>query len=119
MWEKASNTPSFQLLVDNKGLFNSWQPYAEITSFSYHYGFHSLVAVLYWISKIPIPQATLWTGQLLNGLAVISLVPLVMKINKNKLGGVFTIALAGLLFQMPMYYLNWGRYTQLAGKSSS
>lgn len=117
MWgDGFQHTVISQLLVDNKGLFNSWQPYAEIASFTYHFGFHSLVAIFHWISRISLPQATLWTGQLLNGLAVISLIPLVMKINKNKWGGIFTIVLAGLLFQMPMYYLNWGRYTQLAGQ---
>ncbi len=117
MWGDAfQHTVISQLLVDNQGLFNSWQPYAEISSFTYHFGFHSLVSVFHWISGLSLPQATLWTGQILNGLAVLCLVPLVMKITNNAWGGVFSITLAGLFFQMPMYYLNWGRYTQLAGQ---
>jgi hypothetical protein len=28
-----------QLLVDNLGLFQSWEPYADLLSFTYHYGF--------------------------------------------------------------------------------
>lgn len=117
MWGDAfQHTVIAQLMVDNGGLFDSWHPYADILSFTYHFGFHSLVAVFHWISGIFLPQAILWAGQLLNGLAVISLVPLVMKINKNKWSGVFTIALVSLFFQMPMFYLNWGRYTQLAGQ---
>jgi len=117
MWGDAfQHTVISQLIVDNNGLFNSWQPYADITSFTYHFGFHSLVTALHWISGLSLPQATLWTGQLLNGLAILSLVPLVMKINSNKWGNVLTITLVGLFFQMPMSYLNWGRYTQLAGQ---
>lgn len=117
MWgDGFQHTVISQLLVDNNGLFNSWQPYADISSFTYHFGFHSLVAVFHWISGISLPQATLWTGQILNVLAVLCLVPLVMKINKNPWGGILCITLAGLVSPMPMYYLNWGRYTQLAGQ---
>ncbi len=117
MWGDAfQHTVIAQLLVDNKGLFNSWAPYAEITSFTYHFGFHSFVAIFHWISGLSLPLATLWTGQILNGMAVLCLVPMVMKISNSQWGGVIAIALAGLFFQMPMYYLNWGRYTQLAGQ---
>lgn len=117
MWgDGFQHTVISQLLVDNKGLFNSWQPYAEIASFTYHFGFHTLVAVFHWITGISLPQATLWTGQILNILAVLCLIPLVNKINKNPWGSIFCIFLAGLISPMPMYYLNWGRYTQLAGQ---
>src|SRR4030066_2372836 len=58
----------------------------------------------------------LWTGQLLNILAIISLYPLAYKITKNRWAGVLAILVAGLLSPMPMSYVNWGRYTQLAGQ---
>lgn len=105
-----------QLLVDNLGLFDSWEPYAELNTFTYHFGFHSLTAVFHWATNIPIPKATLWMGQILNGLALISLYPLAVKISSNRWAGVFAVLLAGLISPMPMYYVNWGRYTQLAGQ---
>jgi glycosyltransferase involved in cell wall biosynthesis len=116
LWgDSYQHTMIAQLIVDNNGLFTSWLPLAELKSFTYHFGFHSLVAAYHWITHMPLSQATLWTGQILNILAVISLYPLTIKITKNPWSGVFAVFLAGLAFSMPMFYVNWGRYTQLAG----
>jgi len=105
------------LISDNGGLFQSWQPYAELVTFTYHFGFHAFAAVFHWITHISIPQAVLWTGQIINGLAVICLFPLAMRIKRNPWCGLFAVFLAGFLLPMPMYYTNWGRYTQLAGQA--
>ena len=104
-----------QLLIDHKGLFHSWEPYAELQSFTYHFGFHSFAAVFHWFTGIDSPQAVLWTGQILNILSVLTLYILSKRITRNRWGGILTILISGLLLSMPMYYLNWGRYTQLAG----
>ncbi|MFN2280805.1 MAG: hypothetical protein ACK2TZ_03005, partial [Anaerolineales bacterium] len=49
MWgDSYQHTMIAQLIVDHGGLFDSWQPYAEMTTFTYHFGFHSLVAVFHW-----------------------------------------------------------------------
>jgi hypothetical protein len=61
-------------------------------------------------------KAVLWTGQLLNVLAVIVLYPLATKVGHSKWAGVVAVLVAGLLSPMPNYYVNWGRYTQLAGQ---
>jgi len=53
----------------------------------------------------------------LNALAILALYPLAMRIGRNSWAGVIAILIAGLMTAMPMYYLNWGRYTQLAGQS--
>jgi hypothetical protein len=105
-----------QLLVDNGGLFDSWEPYAELQTFTYHFGFHSAVAVFHWLTGMPVYRATLWVGQILNGLAVLTLYPLSMKISGNRWAGSVSVLIAGLLLPMPMFYVNWGRYTQLAGQ---
>jgi hypothetical protein len=107
-----------QLLLDNGGLFDSWQPYAELSTFTYHFGFHAAAAAFAWISRLPAPQAVLWTGQILNILAVLSLYPLAAKVGRNPWAGVAAVVLAGLLVPMPMSYVNWGRYTQLAGQAA-
>ncbi len=105
-----------QLLVDHGGLFDSWEPYAELQTFTYHFGFHSAVAVFHWLTGMPVYRAVLWVGQILNGLAVLVLYPLSIKINGNRWAGLVSVLIGGLLLPMPMFYVNWGRYTQLAGQ---
>jgi hypothetical protein len=118
MWgDSYQHTMIAQLLVDNGGLFTSWHPYAELQSFTYHFGFHTLVAVFHWLTGLSLPQATLWLGQILNALAILALYPLAMRIERNPWAGVIAILIAGLMTAMPAYYLNWGRYTQLAGQA--
>ena len=122
MWgDSYQHTMVSQLLVDNGGLFSSWEPYARMQSLTYHFGFQTAAAVVAWFagafSSIGVPQAVLWTGQILNGLAVLALYPLAMRLGGNRWAGVGAVVVAGLLSPMPMFYVNWGRYTQLAGQT--
>jgi hypothetical protein len=114
--DSYQHTLMAQLIADNGGLFESWLPYAELYSFTYHFGFHSLAAAFHWITGLPAPQSVLWTGQLVNWLAVVALIPLAVRIGKNRWAGVAAVLIAGLLSPMPNSYANWGRYTQLAGQ---
>jgi hypothetical protein len=117
LWgDSFQHTVIAQLLVDHGGLFDSWEPYASLETFTYHFGFHSAVAVYHWLSGLALPQACLWTGQILNGAAVLALIPLARKIGTGRWAGLGPILVAGLLATMPMFYLNWGRYTQLTGQ---
>jgi hypothetical protein len=110
------HTMMSQLIADHLGLFDSWAPYAPLTTFTYHFGFHANVATFNWLSGDPIPHATIWVGQILNALAALCLYPLAIKVSGGKRwAGVGAVLVAGLLLPMPMYYVNWGRYTQLAG----
>ncbi len=117
MWgDSYQHTMIAQLLIDNGGLFRTWEPYASLHTFTYHFGFHSAVAVLHWLTGMATPQATLWAGQLLNALAVLALYPLTVRFGGNRWAGMAAVLVAGLLLPMPMFYVNWGRYTQLAGQ---
>lgn len=104
-----------QLLVDNNGLFHAWEPYADLQSFTYHFGFHAIAAAFSWFTRLDALQAVLWTGQLINIFAVLTLYIMSMRITGDRRGGLMTLLISGLLLSMPMYYSNWGRYTQLAG----
>lgn len=116
LWgDSYQHTMIVQLLIDNRGLFDSWAPYVDLDQFTYHFGFHSAAAALHWIAGLPAPAATLWTGQLLNGLAVLVLYPLAFRVTGSRWAGVWAVLLAGLLSPLPMRMVNWGRYTQLAG----
>lgn len=117
MWgDSYQHTMIAQLIVDNGGLFQSWKPYAELETFTYHFGFHSTVAVFHWIGGYEIPKATLLVGQLMNIFSVLSLYPLVIWSGGNRWSGVVAAMVAGLLSPMPIQYINWGRYTQLTGQ---
>jgi hypothetical protein len=117
MWgDSYQHTVMAQLLVDHGGLFNSWLPYAELQTFTYHFGFHSAAAIFDWITHLDMSKAVLWVGQLLNILAAIALYPLAKKVGRSQWAGVVAVLVAGMLSPMPMYYINWGRYTQLAGQ---
>jgi hypothetical protein len=117
MWgDSYQHTMIAQLLVDNGGLFDSWEPYAELQTFTYHFGFHAAAAAFHWVGGLDMPRAVLWTGQIVNGLAIIALYPLAVRVSGNRWAGVGAVLVAGLLSPMPMVYVNWGRYTQLAGQ---
>lgn len=119
MWgDGMQHTMIVQLLLDNGGLFNSWQPYASIETFTYHFGFHAVSAAFAWLTGLEARFATLWMGQIFNVLAIVTLIPLADWLSGGKRwAGVLAVLVAGLLSPMPMFYLNWGRYTQLAGQA--
>ncbi len=107
-----------QLLVDNGGLFDSWEPYTPYRGLTVHFGFSAVTALLPWMSGMDIARATLLTGQLLNGVAILTLYPLAFRLaDRNRWAGVGAVLVAGLLSPMPAYYVNWGRFAQLAGQA--
>lgn len=105
-----------QLIVDHQGLFRSWEPYAALQTFTYHFGFHAHVAAIAWMTGIATPRAVVLTGQIANIAAVLALYPLAVQLGRSRWAGVIALLLAGLLAPMPMLYVHWGRYTQLAGQ---
>ena len=118
MWaDSYQHTLMAQLLLDNGGLFHSWEPYVPYQSLTVHFGFPTFAALLSWMTGIASTQATLLTGQLINGLAMVTLYPLSVRIaGGNRWAGVGTVLIASLLSPMPMEYVNWGRFPQLAGQ---
>lgn len=117
LWgDSYQHTMIVQLMFDHGGLFDSWEPYAPLQSFTYHFGFHTAATAFGWLSGQDAPTAVLWTGQILNGLAIFTLYPLAVRIGRNRWAGVVAVLIAGLLSPLPMGYTNWGRYTQLAGQ---
>ena len=114
--DSYQHTMITQLLIDHKGLFSSWLPYADLHSFTYHFGFHAATVVFHWVTNLGAIQSTLWVGQILNILAVLAVYPLAVRFTGQRWAGVVAVLFAGLLSNYPMYYVNWGRYTQLAGQ---
>ncbi len=118
MWgDSYQHTMITQLMMNNGGMFDSWQPYVPYETFTVHFGFHSLATVFAWISNLSASQTVLWVGQISNALAALSLYPIAFKVSgKRKWAGVIAITFAGLILRYPNYYVNWGRYAQLSGQ---
>jgi len=115
-----------QLILDNRGLFTSWEPYAPYQSFNTHFGFSAFAALFTWLSGLDSTSATLWVGQIVNVIAILGLYPLAARLAQGKAdderaatswAGIGALLAAGLLSPLPAYYLNWGRYAQLAGQA--
>jgi len=117
MWRDSyQHSVLTQLLIERGGLFDDWKPYAEMTSLTYHIGFHSVSAVFGWLTGLAGEQAVMWMGQFLNVAAVLALYPLARRMTKAPWAGVIAVGFAGLISIHPAFYVNWGRYTQLAGQ---
>jgi hypothetical protein len=119
LWgDSYQHTMITQLLMDRGGLFDSWEPYVPYRSLTTHFGFSTMAALFSWATGPGSVKATLLMGQLLNGLAVLTLYPLTVRVaDGNRWAGVGAVLAAGLLSPMPAYYVNWGRYAQLAGQA--
>jgi hypothetical protein len=119
MWgDSYQHTMVTQLMLENGGLFDSWAPYVPYRTLSIHFGFPAEVALFSWGTGIDSTRAVLLVGQLINGLAVLTLYPLALRFTDgNRWAGVGTVLVAGLLSTTPACYVNWGRYAQLAAQA--
>ncbi|MGB0388339.1 MAG: hypothetical protein ACPGWR_26265 [Ardenticatenaceae bacterium] len=148
-----------QLLLDNGGIFENYNPYLPLAPFTYHAGFHLLCAWVAWAvppggTELDGTSAILLGAQWLNVVAIMMVGllaeglarwrydrqgeppspsigggaggggrPLAIqtwrvrdKVSLSQWAGVIALLIAGLLSEMPGFYVNWGRYTQLAGQ---
>nr|MBA3534961.1 hypothetical protein [Ardenticatenales bacterium] len=117
-----------QLLLDRGGIFEHYTPYLPLNSFTYHAGFHLLSSWLGWCvlpGSAPLSgeAAVLLNGQLLSTWAIVAVALLAEGLAQRageatpaRWAGAITLLIAGLLSPMPAFYVNWGRYTQLAGQ---
>lgn len=119
MWgDSYQHTMIAQLLVDHGGLFDSWEPYVPYRGLTVHFGFPAAVALFSWATGMGCVQATLLVGQLINGLAILTLYPLAVRLaDGSRWAGVGAVLAAGLISPMPAFYVNWGRYAQLTGQA--
>ncbi|WP_026370226.1 glycosyltransferase family 39 protein [Kallotenue papyrolyticum] len=117
LWgDSYQHTMMTQLLVDKRGLFTSWQPYAPLTTFTYHYGFHANAAFLHWLTGLPVRRSVVIVGQVFNVAALTGVYLLAARLTGKRWAGVWAAALIGFYNTQPAYYVNWGRYTQLTGQ---
>lgn len=116
LWTDSYHHTVIATLIRDLGQIpDGYRPYAPIDSFTYHFGVHSVAAFYAWLRNIPIPRALLEVGQIINALAVPGLYLFTYSLTKKRNAALLAAVVVGLLSHMPAQYVNWGRYTQLAG----
>lgn len=108
-----------QLFVQSGGVPSSYEPFAPLASFTYHYGFHALIACVAWLSGLTTPTDMMslmpQAGQIGMALPVLTLALFAWRALNNRWAGLLAGAFAGLYSIFPAYYVNWSRYTQGLG----
>jgi hypothetical protein len=103
------------MIAERGGLPDSYEPYAPLTTFTYHFGFHGLVAVFSWLSGIDTVTLTPLAGQLFSTAAALSVAFFTLEATRSHLSATISAAFSGLVSVFPAYFINWGRYTQVTG----
>jgi hypothetical protein len=115
-WVDPVHHATISRLIVEQGAFpQSYDPYVQSLTSSYHPGFHTVIAVYHWLSGQEIEDAMLLIGQVMNALCVLAVYLFTTTLTKDRLAGVAAALITGALSPMPLYYASWGRYTQLAG----
>ena len=117
LWtDSYHHTMISQIIVDTGRVPDSYEPYAPIHDFTYHFGFHALVAWFHWLTGVPVPRAVVVVGQAVNALVVPTTYLLGWRLFQDRLAGLVAAFITGLISHMPALFVNWGRYTQLSGQ---
>jgi len=103
-----------QKILEFGGLPHTLAPELNVP-LHYHYGFHLIAALFSWISRLEPLQAVLWFGQVINALVVLGIYRLSKALWRKTVPAILAALLVGFAFQMPAYYVTWGRYTLLTG----
>src|SRR5574340_520259 len=112
--DSVHHTLIVRVIMENGGLPQTLAPYLPV-DFSYHYGFHVLAALFAGIARVEPAFTLLWFGQILNAAVALSVYRLAMEIWQDWGRAAMAALLVTFGFQMPAYYLTWGRYTLLTG----
>lgn len=104
-----------QLFHEQGGIPNSYAPYAPLQSFSYHFGFHALVAYCRWLFGTDLLETVKIVALVLNGALAAAVGVVGGQLAGRRRAGVIAALLVGLVMVSPACLLRWGRFTQTAG----
>jgi len=104
-----------QLFAEQGGIPENYEPYAPLQSFSYHFGFHSIVALVRWVWESELLRTTKVAALVLNGSIAATAGLLTEQIAGRRRIGVVAAALVGLIMVSPFCLLRWSRFTQTTG----
>ena len=75
--DTEQHTMIVQYLIDHHGLFQSWAPYSDDKTFTYHFGFHAITALFASLSRLDAPTSVLIMSRVMGATAAASLFALV------------------------------------------
>jgi hypothetical protein len=101
--------------IAEQGRLPDGLPLTPLLTLTYHFGYHVFVALLQWMTGIPVAALALVAAQVLKGLAALAAAFLAESMSGRRSAGVIAAAVTGLICVFPAYYVNWGRNTQLMG----
>lgn len=104
-----------RMMAESGRVPSSYRPWMPVDRFWYHFGFHALTASLHLMSGRPIEGIMLLGGQIMNGLAPLSVYAGTVLLTRRRAAGLVAAFWVALLALFPAYYVAWGRYTQLSG----
>src|SRR5439155_13556499 len=87
----------------------SYQPFVPVNTFTYHFGFHTLAAVLSQLTGATPEDAVLVMGQVLIVLAIPVAYLFGRTLFESEIAGLVSALITGFISAMPSYYVNWGR----------
>src|SRR3954470_21423557 len=87
--DTEQHTMIVQLLLEHGGLFQSWAPYSEAETFTYHFGFHAITATFGWLPGLPGWSSVFIMGRVIGAAAAVSLFAMVRLWTRSPWGGVF------------------------------
>lgn len=105
-----------KLIATQGRLPTTLEPYFPISLNMYHLGLHTIAAVVVWLSQSTPHAALFWTAQTFNGLCGLG-VFLVLDRKVGRVAAISGAIVVGLLSYQPAFYVNWGRFTQVAGQA--
>jgi Family of unknown function (DUF6541) len=85
------------------------------TNFFYHFGFHSIAALIIQLSGASIPVVMLLFGQLLIVQTGLSMFLLTERLTRSEIAALVSAVCIWFLFPTPAYLITWGRYPLLLG----
>ena len=104
-----------QLLLEHRGLFDSWGPSSDAETFTYHFGFHAIATLFAWMWGTDGAAAVFLMARLMGVCAAAALVPIVRLWTRSTWGGVFAVAVWALHSRQLQSYDLPGRWTLLTG----
>jgi hypothetical protein len=113
--DTAQHTTIVQLLIEHHGLFQSWAPYSDGETFTYHFGFHAIAALFAWLTGLDAVSAVFIMARVAGVAAVVSIFGLVRLWTRSSWGGVFAVAFWELYSDHLYAFDVGGRWTLLTG----
>lgn len=114
-WVDAVHHAYLANLLLVEGVPADFGPALPFGPFTYHFGFHAVVATVATVSGAAIPDALLAVGQFFIASAALAAYAVGWSASGRRSAGIVAACVAGLVSIMPAYYLSWSRYPHVAG----